>query len=185
MEVKKALPDQPDPDVMAGAQIGEIFGAQLGSLIAGHNPFAQVLAGSALATILGNLGGVVSSYFNGEAFDGENPDGLTDSLDDVELPEFSDFFTVLRGPGNRRRVELPGRRAGRGPGPRRFRGPAVRHHHGAHRRHGLADAGLRRGDLGSRLRGSEARATVRSFDQASPCLRQAPPTICRSPSAGR
>jgi Ca2+-binding RTX toxin-like protein len=89
-------PNQPDPDVLNAAQIGEIFGSQLGSLIAGENPFAQVLAGSALAAILGNIGGAIA-YFNSDDFDGENPDSLTEELDDIDVPEFSNFFTILKG----------------------------------------------------------------------------------------
>jgi hypothetical protein len=68
---------------------------ELGSLIAGSNPFAQVLAGSALATLLGNIGGAIS-YFNSDD-DGDNPDSLSDDLDDVAIPAFSNLFTVLQG----------------------------------------------------------------------------------------
>jgi hypothetical protein len=89
-------PNAPDPDDLEAAQIGEIFGSQLGSLIAGDNPFAQVLAGSALATVLGNIGGAIS-YFNSDDFDADDPDSLSDDLDDVEIPEFSNFFQVLKG----------------------------------------------------------------------------------------
>jgi hypothetical protein len=93
---EKYDPNAPDPVDMEAAQIGEIFGAQLGSLIAGSNPFAQVLAGSALATLLGNIGGAIS-YFNEEDADPDNPGSLSDDLDDVAIPEFSNFLTVLKG----------------------------------------------------------------------------------------
>ncbi len=89
-------PNQPEPDDLSAAQIGEIFGAQLGSLIAGSNPFAQVLAGSALATLLGNIGGAIS-WFNSDNDAGDGPASLTDDLGDVQVPEFSNFFTVLKG----------------------------------------------------------------------------------------
>jgi hypothetical protein len=52
-------PDRPDPDVMTGEQIGEIFGSELGSLIAGDNQIAQVVAGSLLATVLGQIGAAI------------------------------------------------------------------------------------------------------------------------------
>jgi hypothetical protein len=89
-------PNAPDPDDLSAAQIGEIFGSQLGSLIAGDNPFAQVLAGSALATVLGNIGGAIS-YFNSDDFDADDAGSLSDEIDDVEIPEFSNFFKVLKG----------------------------------------------------------------------------------------
>jgi hypothetical protein len=93
---EKYDPNQPEPDDLTAAQIGEIFGSQLGSLIAGSNPFAQVLAGSALATVLGNIGGAIS-WFNSDNDAGDGPPSLTDDLSDIEVPEFSNFFTVLKG----------------------------------------------------------------------------------------
>jgi hypothetical protein len=95
-EVRRYDPSAPEPDDLTAAQIGEIFGAQLGSLIAGSNPFTQVLAGSALATVLGNIGGTIS-YFNSDDDGGDDPDSLSDEVDDVAVPEFSNFFTVLKG----------------------------------------------------------------------------------------
>jgi hypothetical protein len=98
---RKYNPDAPEPDEMTAAQIGEIFGSQLGSLIAGSNPFAQVLAGSALATVLGNIGGAIA-WFNGDPADdgngdGDSPASLTEEIEDLQLPEFSNFFTILKG----------------------------------------------------------------------------------------
>jgi hypothetical protein len=50
----------------------------------------------ALATVLGNIGGA-TSYFNEEDADPDNPGSLSDDLDDVAIPQFSNFFTVLKG----------------------------------------------------------------------------------------
>jgi hypothetical protein len=99
-EVEAYDPNQPEPDEMTAAQIGEIFGSQLASLIAGSNPFAQVLAGSALATVLGNIGGAIA-WFNGDPADdgdgdGDSPGTLTEEIEDLQLPVFSDFFTILK-----------------------------------------------------------------------------------------
>jgi hypothetical protein len=93
--VEKYDPNQAEPGDLNAAQIGEIFGAHLGSVIAGGNPFAQVLAGSALATVLGNIGGAIS-WFNSDD-EGDGPASLTDDLDDVAIPELSNFLTVLKG----------------------------------------------------------------------------------------
>jgi hypothetical protein len=37
------------------------------------------------------------SYFNDDDFDPDNPDSLSDEVEDINVPEFSNFFTVLRG----------------------------------------------------------------------------------------
>jgi hypothetical protein len=55
-----------------------------------------VLVGSALATVLGNIGGAIS-YFNSDDFDADDPGSLSDEIDDVAIPEFSNFFKVLKG----------------------------------------------------------------------------------------
>ncbi len=55
-----------------------------------------MLAGSALATLLGNIGGAIS-WFNSDNEPGDGPASLSDDLDDVAIPEFSNFFTVLEG----------------------------------------------------------------------------------------
>jgi Ca2+-binding RTX toxin-like protein len=94
-EVQRYNPNQPEPDVLTGMQIGEIFGSQLGDLIAGDNVFARVLVGSALSTVLGNIGATIT-YFNDEDFDGQDPGSLIDQLDNAQgLPQ-SNFFANLQ-----------------------------------------------------------------------------------------
>jgi Ca2+-binding RTX toxin-like protein len=69
---------------IGGEQIGAIFGSSLGQLIGGSNTFAQVAAGSALSTLLANVGQTLDLYFK----DGAPTNG---SLTDAALTAFGDF----------------------------------------------------------------------------------------------
>lgn len=86
-----------EPDVVVGAEIGAIFGTQLGSLVAGGNPFAQVLAGSALATVLGGIGGGLAGYFSGGELDENDGGDLIEALDDAFNSQQAGFFSTLMG----------------------------------------------------------------------------------------
>ena len=65
------------PDLISGAQVGAIFGSSLGQLIGGDNVFAQVAAGSALSTVLINVGQSFDLYANGSRV---YSDGSSESL---------------------------------------------------------------------------------------------------------
>ena len=65
------------PDLISGAQVGVIFGSSLGQVIGGDNVFAQVAAGSALSTVLINVGQSFDLYANGSRV---YSDGSSESL---------------------------------------------------------------------------------------------------------